>query len=76
MKEEVAANRFNQVGAKIAYYRRIRQIRQIDLAFEVGISEQYLSRIERGRQSVGLTLLTLYRLADKLDVNIVEFFKD
>ena len=75
-EKELFTLRFNQIGAKITYYRRIRQIRQIDLAYDVGISEQYLSRIERGRQPVGLTLITLYRLADKLEVNVKDFFND
>jgi transcriptional regulator with XRE-family HTH domain len=75
-EDEKIANRFNHIGAKIAYYRRIRQIKQIDLAYAVGISEQYLSRIERGRQTTGLTLLTLFRLADILDIKVDDFFKD
>jgi transcriptional regulator with XRE-family HTH domain len=70
------AERFNRLGAKIAYYRRIKQMKQIDLAYEAGISEQYLSRIERGRQTTGLTILTLYKLADKLEVQVVDLFKN
>ena len=73
---KLIADRFNRLGAKITYYRRIRQIRQIDLAYNVGISEQYLSRVERGRQPTGLTLLILFRLSDELGVSIEDFFKD
>jgi transcriptional regulator with XRE-family HTH domain len=75
-EEELMVERFNRLGAKIAYYRRLRQLKQIDLAYEAGISEQYLSRIERGRQTTGLTLLTLYKLADKLEVKVVDLFID
>jgi transcriptional regulator with XRE-family HTH domain len=75
-EEELMAERFNRLGAKIAYYRRIKQMKQIDLAYEAGISEQYLSRIERGRQTTGLTILTLYKLADKLEVQVVDLFKN
>jgi len=75
-EEELTTKRFNQMGAKIAYYRRLKQIKQIDLAYSVGISEQYLSRIERGRQTTGLTVLTLFRLADILNVKIDDFLKE
>jgi len=42
---------FKRIGAKITYYRRLKGVRQIDLATETGISEQYLSRIEHGEKS-------------------------
>jgi len=75
-EEKLFAASFAQLGAKITYYRHLRQIKQIDLAYEAGISEQYLSRIERGRQATGLTLLTLLRLADTLGVSIVDLLGD
>ena len=59
-KEEL----FKQIGARITYFRRIKGLRQIDLAMETGISEQYLSRIERGRNVKGLSFLVLVNLAD------------
>ena len=74
--DELIAEQFNQLGAKITYYRRLRKMKQIDLAYEVGISEQYLSRIERGRQATGLTIMILLKLAEKLNVNVEDFFKD
>lgn len=72
MDEESTLEMLNQIGARIAYYRRLKDIKQIDLAMEVGISEQYLSRIERGHHPRGLTIYTLLKIAEKLNVNIHE----
>lgn len=76
MSEEPAVEMLSKIGARIAYYRRLRDLKQIDLAMEVGISEQYLSRIERGHQPKGLTIYTLLKIAEKLDVNMRDFIDE
>lgn len=58
------------LGAKIKYYRTIRGMNQMMLAARLGISYQYLSRIERGKQSPSFQLLV--ELAEELDVDIAE----
>ena len=40
---------FKQIGAKIAYYRTLRGLHQVDLANKIGVSKSVLSRIERGK---------------------------
>lgn len=37
---------FKQIGAKIAYYRTLRGLHQVDLANKIGVSKSVLSRIE------------------------------
>ena len=59
---------FKQMGARITYYRRLKGIRQIDLAMETGISEQYLSRIEHGEKSKGMSVFVLANIAKALGV--------
>lgn len=58
------------LGAKIKYYRTIHGMNQIMLAEKLGISYQYLSRIECGKQSPSFFLLV--QLADALDVDAAE----
>ena len=67
-KEKEADELFKNIGAKIVYYRRLKGIRQIDLAEEIGISEQYLSRLEHGEKSKGLSVYVLVNIAMALDV--------
>ena len=40
---------FKQIGAKIAYYRTLRDISQEELAQKAHVSQSALSRIERGK---------------------------
>jgi len=54
LDQREAEELFKIIGAKITYYRRLKGVRQIDLAMETGISEQYLSRIEHGENLKGL----------------------
>ena len=42
------ALRYKKIGAKIVFYINLKSITQEKLAEEVGITPQYLSRIENG----------------------------
>lgn len=58
------------LGAKVKYYRAIHGMNQMMLASRLGISYQYLSRIERGKQSPSFQLLV--ELAEELEVEVAE----
>lgn len=59
-----------KLGGKIAYYRKLRDFTQKDLATRADISVSYLSRIERGIYIKGIPVSTLMRIARGLDVNV------
>ena len=63
-----------RLGAKIKYYRTIAGLNQTALATKLGISYQYLSRIECGQQSPSFPLLSA--LADELKVDLAELVSD
>lgn len=65
--------RYRQMGAKIKYYRTINKMDQTAFAAAVGITPQYLSRIERGDAKPSTDLL--FQIADKLDVEISAIMK-
>ncbi len=58
------------LGARIRDIRKRRRLSQEKLAERAGISAQYLSNIERGRENPTLDLLL--RLADSLRVSLGE----
>jgi len=60
------------IGARIKELRRRRRLSQEALAEIVGISPKYMSSIERGKENP--TLDTLMRIADAMEVAIVELF--
>jgi transcriptional regulator with XRE-family HTH domain len=58
------------VGANVARIRRERSLTQEALAELSGLSQQYLSGLERGQRNP--TIVTLYELASALGVSHVE----
>lgn len=64
------ASRYKKIGAKIVFYRKLRSMTQEKLAEEVGITPQYLSRIENGGYTKSVSLSTLMMIAGALDVTM------
>jgi transcriptional regulator with XRE-family HTH domain len=64
------------IGARIVYYRKIRGMTQEYLAEIVGISPQYLSKIENGSYSKSVSFSVLMRIAVKLNVKIEKLVHD
>ena len=64
------AVQYKKIGAQIVYYRKLKGVTQEKMASEVGISPQYLSRIENGSYPKSVSLSTLMRIADYLGVPI------
>lgn len=61
---------YRQIGAKIAYYRNLRQMTQAELAEKVNMSESTIGRIERGKYNSGFPLPTLLDIAAGLEVEL------
>lgn len=59
------------IGLNIGYYRRARNLTQIELAESLDISSNYLSQIERGCKT--LSLDKLLKMAEVLGVDEKEF---
>lgn len=70
------AAQYKLIGARIVYYRKIKGVTQEKLAENVGISPQYLSRIENGSYPKSVSLSTLIRIADKLEVPVSKLVED
>lgn len=60
---------FIALGLKIGYIRRKRGITQEQLAEKAGMSMGFLSQIEAPNMAVGISLTTLFSLADALGVS-------
>ena len=63
-----------RLGAKVKYYRTISGMNQTELATKLGISYQYLSRIECGKQSPSFPLLV--SLAEELKIDMADLVTD
>ena len=70
------ATQYKMIGARIVYYRKIRGMTQEYLAEVVGISPQYLSKIENGNYSKSVSFSVLMRIAEKLNIKIEKLVHD
>lgn len=59
-----------QIGAKIIYYRTLKQMTQAELAEKVHMSQSSIARIERGRYNNGASISTLLDIAEGLNVDL------
>ena len=72
----VFAMQYKKIGAKIVYYRKIRGLTQEALAERSGITPQYLSRIENGHYHKSVSLSTLMKIAEQLNVTMIQLMED
>ncbi|WP_127165883.1 helix-turn-helix domain-containing protein [Veillonella sp. CHU732] len=63
---------FRQIGAKVAYYRSLRNLTQIQLANLVNISESTLSRLERGKYNSNISVSILLDISKALKIEVAE----
>ena len=61
---------FRQIGAKIAYYRTLRQMTQAELAKRANLSKGSIGRIERGKYNKGVPISTLLDIAECLRIDL------
>ena len=60
--------RYIEIGLKVAYFRKLRNLTQEDLAEKAGLSRSHLSAIEAPNIVKTLSLELLFNLADALDI--------
>ena len=61
---------YQQIGAKIAYYRTLRDMSQKELSKRANLSVSALSKIERGRYNDNVSVSLLFDIADGLQIDI------
>mgnify|MGYP001481491295 CR=1 FL=1 len=69
------STKFKQLGLKIQYYRQMKNISQVELADEAGISRSYLSKIETGKAQCVPVLLQIAQVLN-VDAGILLTDKD
>ena len=67
---------YRVIGSNIKYYREQRKLTQVQLAEQSQISISYLSKIEAAGCNKSLSISVLNQIANVLDVEISEFFKE
>lgn len=65
---------YKRLGLNIAFYRKMRERSQEELAEQVNISRTHMSRIETARCAVSLDVV--FDIAEALDVDPGKLFQD
>ena len=67
---------YRVIGANIKHYRAQSKLTQVQLAEQAKISISYLSKIEAAGCDKSLSISVLNQIANVLDVEISNFFKE
>ena len=70
LEDEKIRDEIQYIGLRIAYFRKMRNLTQAQLAELVSINKNYLSHIESGSTFKVISLPLLIRLAKALDVKL------
>lgn len=62
-------------GLKVQYYRKLRGMTQEVFAEKVGISWSYLAKIESPTKVYGVSMETLFSMAEVLEISPAELFE-
>ena len=66
--KKIHAERYRQIGLKIAYYRKLRGLTQEELAEKVERAPAFIGHLEAPNVEKGISLDTLFDIADVLKV--------
>lgn len=67
---------FIRFGLKVQYYRKLRGMTQEAFADKIGMSWSFVAKIESPTRAFGVSMETLFKIADVLDVPVSKLFED
>mgnify|MGYP005767873113 FL=1 len=67
---------FIKFGLKVQYYRKLRGMAQESFAEAVGKSWSFIAKIESPTQSFGVSMETMFTIADVLSIPVAKLFED
>lgn len=67
-------NMLIKIGLNVAYYRKLKSLSQQELSEKANINRTTIANIESADKHYGMTLNTVYRLAEALGIPIKKLF--
>lgn len=67
---------FIKFGLKVQYYRKLRGMTQEAFADKIGKSWSFVAKIESPTRAFGVSMETLFTIADVLNVPVSKLFED
>ena len=69
-------NQYIRFGLKIQYYRKLCGMTQEDFADRIGKSWSFVAKIESPTRAFGVSMETLFKMAEVLEVPVSKLFED
>ncbi|HBS59584.1 MAG TPA: transcriptional regulator [Firmicutes bacterium] len=66
--------KYREIGRKVAFYRKLRNLSQESLSEKIDKSRSYISKIEAENSAMEFSLDILFDIADALNVDVAAFF--
>lgn len=76
MAENKYEQEFIKFGLKVQCYRKLRGMTQEAFAEKVGISWSHVARIEGPTRAFGVSMATLFAIAEALDIPVSKLFEE
>ena len=73
-RNDQRTKQFTQLGLTVAYYRKLKNITQIELADAVNLSRTHISNLEAPNMPTSISLEKLLDIADVLNVPVKKLF--
>lgn len=67
---------FIRFGLKVQYYRKLRGMTQEAFADEIGKSWSFVAKVESPIRVFGVSMETMFKIADVLDVPVSKLFEE
>ena len=71
---EKPAQQYKEIGLKVAYYRKLAGLSQMQLAEKIDVSRTHLSNIEAPNVPTSISLDLLFKISDVLNIELKNFF--
>ncbi len=68
--------KYIKFGLKVQYFRKLKGMTQEAFADKVGISWSYLAKIESPTRPFGVSMETLFTIAEVLEIPVSKLFED
>ena len=74
--ETVYREQYIRFGLQVQYYRKLQGLTQEAFADKIGRSWSFVAKIESPTQVFGVSLETLFKIADALKVPVAKLFEE
>ena len=68
--------KYIKFGLKVQYFRKLQGLTQETFADKIGKSWSYVAKIESPTRAFGVSMETLFTIAEALDVPVSKLFED